>query len=123
MHGLFVVLSTVAAHEEPSRGDADERDFRVVVTTSGCRACARLGRARVAIPTRARSGWGEQLRRCCRVHKSERPQSADDVFDSILLEQADAGDASCSGKQARLGIFQVDAAESEDGNFRLAGFP
>jgi hypothetical protein len=43
---------------------------------------------------------------------SERPQRADDVFDFILLEQADGGDASRSSVQARRGVFYVNAAES-----------
>src|ERR1700678_4443243 len=46
----------------------------------------------------------------------ERPQFADDVFDCILLEYADAGDAGCSGVQARRGVFQRDSAESEHGD-------
>src|SRR6266436_5700116 len=86
MNGLLVVLSRVAAHEETSRGDAGERESRVVVTTSGCRACARHGPfdfplgfargfggglARASVPTRACSGSRELLRRFCwgrRVH-------------------------------------------------------
>src|ERR1019366_3200382 len=54
---------------------------------------------------------------------SERPQRADDVFDFILLEQADGGDAGRSSFQARCGVFYGDAAESEDGDLRPAGFP
>src|SRR6266436_424981 len=53
---------------------------------------------------------------------SSRPQRAGDVFDCILLEQADGGDAGRSSAQARRGVFQVNAAESEDGDFRTAGF-
>src|SRR5258708_20918142 len=53
---------------------------------------------------------------------SERPQRADDVLDSILLEQADGGDAGCSSVEARGGVFYADAAESENGDVRLAGF-
>src|SRR5258707_191846 len=57
---------------------------------------------------------------------SERPQLADDVFDSILLEQADGGDAGCSSVEARGGVFQVNAAASENrgvgpGVFRQVG--
>ena len=54
---------------------------------------------------------------------SERPQSADDIFDFILLKQADAGDAGRSSFQARCGVFHRDAAESENGNLCPAGFP
>ena len=53
---------------------------------------------------------------------SERPQRADDVFDFILLKQADAGDASRSRFQARCGVLHGDAAESDDGNICPAGF-
>jgi len=53
---------------------------------------------------------------------SERPQRPDDVFDSILLEQADGGDAGRSSIQTRRGVFQVNAAESEDRDLRPAGF-
>src|SRR6202790_3094290 len=52
---------------------------------------------------------------------SERPQRAGDVFDFILLEQTDGGDAGRSSVQARRGVFQVNAAESEDGDLRPAG--
>src|SRR5258708_30082417 len=52
----------------------------------------------------------------------ERPQRADDVFDFMLLEQADGGDAGRSSAQARRGVFQVNAAESENGDLRPAGF-
>src|SRR5258708_10014407 len=52
---------------------------------------------------------------------SERPQRADDVLDSILLEQADGGDAGGSSVEARGGVFYADAAESENGDVRLAG--
>src|ERR1700674_4419974 len=52
----------------------------------------------------------------------ERPQRADDVFDFILLEQADGGDAGRSSVQARRGVSQVNAAESENGDLRPAGF-
>lgn len=54
---------------------------------------------------------------------SERPQRTDDVFDFILLKQTDASDAGRSGVQTCSGVSQVDAAESEDGNVGLAGFP
>jgi hypothetical protein len=54
---------------------------------------------------------------------SERSQSADDVFDFILLKQADARNASRSSLQAQCGVFHRDATESEDGNLCLAGFP
>src|SRR5258708_33800016 len=53
---------------------------------------------------------------------SKRPQLADDVFDFILLEQADGGDAGCSSVEARGGVFQVNAAESENRDVRPAGF-
>src|SRR6266404_9452036 len=53
---------------------------------------------------------------------SSRPQRAGDVFDCILLEQADGGDAGRSSVQTRRGVFQVNAAKSEDGDFRTAGF-
>src|ERR1700730_6331143 len=52
----------------------------------------------------------------------ERPERADDVFDFILLEPADGGDAGRSSVQARRGVFQVNAAESENGDLRPAGF-
>ena len=53
---------------------------------------------------------------------SKRSQCADDVFDFILLKQADAGDPSRSSLQARCGVFHRDAAESEDGDLRPACF-
>jgi len=53
---------------------------------------------------------------------SERPQRADDVFDFILLEQADACDTGRSSFQARCGIVYRDAAESKNSDFRPAGF-
>src|SRR6267378_5543694 len=53
---------------------------------------------------------------------SERLQRAGDVFDCILLEQADGGDAGRSSVQARCGVFYVNAAESEDRDLRPAGF-
>src|ERR1035437_2545145 len=53
---------------------------------------------------------------------SERPQCADDIFDSILLEQADAGAPGCSGGKARRCVLQVDAAQSEHRDLRPAGF-
>jgi hypothetical protein len=53
----------------------------------------------------------------------ERPQRADDVFNTILLEQADGGDASRSSLQARCGVLHRDAAESENRDLRLASFP
>ena len=53
---------------------------------------------------------------------SERPQHRDDVFDFILLEQADAGDAGCSSVQARCGILCGYAAESKYRDLRPAGF-
>src|SRR5260370_30542248 len=73
MHGLFVILCGIAAHEEPSRGDSDELESKVVVTTGGCRACARHGPfdfaqgrlPRAPVPTRAGFGSGEQLLRFC----------------------------------------------------------
>jgi hypothetical protein len=52
----------------------------------------------------------------------ERPERADDVFDFILLEPADGGEAGRSSVQARRGVFQVNAAESENGDLRPAGF-
>jgi hypothetical protein len=53
---------------------------------------------------------------------SKRPQCADDVFDFILLKQADARDPSRSSFQARCGVFHRDAAESEDRYLRPACF-
>src|ERR1700686_4927357 len=53
---------------------------------------------------------------------SERPQRAGDVFDFILLKQADGGDAGRSSIQARRGVFYVNAAESEDGGLRPTDF-
>src|ERR1035437_9585986 len=53
---------------------------------------------------------------------SERPQRADDIFDSILLEQADTGDPGCSGGKARRCVLQVDAAQSEHRDRRPPGF-
>ena len=53
---------------------------------------------------------------------SEWPQRADDVFDFILLKQADACDAGRSSFQAPCGVFHRDAAKSEDGNLRPACF-
>src|SRR6266478_2154600 len=53
---------------------------------------------------------------------SKRPQRADDAFDLILLEQADAGNAGCSSIQTRFGILYSDAAESKDRDLRPAGF-
>ena len=78
MHWLFVVLSGVAAHQEPSCGNADERGNVILFLR------AAIGRA-VLQP----------------LHGSGRPQCADDVFDSILLKQADGGNAGRSGFQAR----------------------
>ena len=54
---------------------------------------------------------------------SERPQRADDVFDFILLEQADSGNAGCSSVQARCDILYRDTAESKDRDLRPASFP
>src|SRR5208282_5677576 len=51
---------------------------------------------------------------------SKRPQCADDVFDFILLKEADAGDPGCSSLQARCGVFHRDATESEEGDLRPA---
>src|SRR5260370_39670498 len=73
MHGLFVILCGIAAHEEPSRGDSDELESKVVVTTGGCRACARHGPldfaegrlARAPVPTPAGLGSGEHVLRFC----------------------------------------------------------
>ena len=53
---------------------------------------------------------------------SERAQGTDYVFDFILLEQANAGNTSRSSVQARCGVFDGDAAESEDGDLRPARF-
>src|SRR5208282_6357312 len=53
---------------------------------------------------------------------SHRPQRADDVLDLILLEQADAGDAGRSRFQAQRGVLHRDAAESQNGDLRPAGF-
>src|ERR1035437_3304596 len=53
---------------------------------------------------------------------SKRPQCADDIFDSILLKQADGGDPGCSGGKARRCVLQVDAAQSEHRDLRPAGF-
>jgi hypothetical protein len=53
---------------------------------------------------------------------SQRPQPADDVFDFMLLEQADAGNASRSRFQARRGVLYRDPAEGDDGDPCLAGF-
>ena len=53
---------------------------------------------------------------------SERAQRADDVFDFILLKQADPGDTGRSRFQARGSVSDSDAAESENGDFRPAGF-
>jgi hypothetical protein len=55
--------------------------------------------------------------------ESARPQSADDVFNLILLEQANAGDAGGSSVQARYGVSQLDATKSEDWDLCRAGFP
>src|ERR1017187_6537583 len=52
---------------------------------------------------------------------SERPQRADDIFNFILLKQADAGNASRSSVQARCGIFDGDATERKERNFSAAG--
>jgi hypothetical protein len=49
------------------------------------------------------------------------PPSADDVFNLILLEQTNAGDSGRSSFQARCGVFDRDATESEDGNVCPAG--
>src|SRR5271156_5906568 len=53
---------------------------------------------------------------------SDGPQRADNVFDFILLEQADAGDARRASLQARTRIPERDAAQSNDGDFRPASF-
>ncbi len=53
---------------------------------------------------------------------SKRPQRADDIFDFILLEQADAADAGCSSIQTRCGVLYRDAAESKDRDLRPASF-
>src|SRR5260370_26707288 len=53
---------------------------------------------------------------------STRPQRADDVFDLILLEKADAGNAGCSSIQTRFGILYCDAAESKNWDLRPADF-
>jgi hypothetical protein len=99
MYRLFVVLSAVAAHQEPSCGNANERGNAILAVRD---------REAILQP-------GSMV--------SQRPQCADDVFDSILLKQADPGDAGRSRVQARCGVLHRDAAESEDGNFRPAGFP
>ena len=53
---------------------------------------------------------------------SERPQRVDNVFDFILLEQANASDAGRSSLQAGGGVFQGDAAKGENADLRPAGF-
>jgi len=53
----------------------------------------------------------------------ERPQRADDIFDFILLEQANTGDAGRSSFQARCSVFYRDATKGEDRDLCLAGFP
>src|SRR5260221_6134021 len=52
---------------------------------------------------------------------SERPQLADDVFDSILLEQTDGGDAGCSSVEARGGGFQVNTPKRQNREVCPAG--
>lgn len=53
---------------------------------------------------------------------SRRPQRTNDIFDFILLKQAYAGDASRSCIQARCGILQRDATESNYWDLGLTGF-
>jgi hypothetical protein len=53
---------------------------------------------------------------------SERPQCADDGFNSILLKQADTGDPGCSGAKARCCVLHVDAAQSKYRDAGPAGF-
>ena len=53
---------------------------------------------------------------------SECPQRADDIFDSILLKQANTGDAGRSSAKARCCVLHVDAAQSQDWDLRPAGF-
>src|SRR5260370_36070759 len=53
---------------------------------------------------------------------SKRPERADDVFDLILLEQADAGNAGCSSIQTRFGILYCDPAASKNCDLRPADF-
>ena len=50
---------------------------------------------------------------------SKRSQRANNVFDIILLEEANSGDARGSSLQARRGILERYAAEREHGNLRL----
>jgi hypothetical protein len=48
-------------------------------------------------------------------------QPADDCGDVVFLEEADGGDAGCSGLQAGFGILQSDPSEGEDGDFGATG--
>jgi hypothetical protein len=55
--------------------------------------------------------------------ESECAERTHDIFDFILLKQADASDSGRSRPPARSSVFDGDATESEDGNFRPASFP
>ena len=46
----------------------------------------------------------------------------DDSSDVIFLKESDAGDAGGSGFEAGVGVREGDPAESEDWDFRVAGF-
>lgn len=52
---------------------------------------------------------------------SGRPQRLDNVFDFILLEQANASNAGRSRFQACGGVFDRNAAEGENADLRAAG--
>jgi hypothetical protein len=58
-------------------------------------------------------------RRACPIIIPQRP---DDVFNSILLKEADGGDSGGAGFQAGCGILKRHSPESEHGNFRSARF-
>ena len=48
-------------------------------------------------------------------------QRAHDCGDVIFLEEADGGDAGCSGAQAGFGVLQSYSSECENRDFRAAG--
>jgi len=50
------------------------------------------------------------------------PQRADDIFNFILLEEADGGDSGGAGVQAGTCVLECDAPQGENWNFRPAGF-
>ena len=53
--------------------------------------------------------------------ESQGAQRADDVFDFILLEEADGGDSGGAGLQTGCGVAERHAAERKHGDFRGAG--